>query len=145
MAIDNNDDIAKMFGTGSFGNKKTDDKKIIEMEEVKFSNIDGKGIEDKLKNVPPAMLIGIVCIVAGVMSPYRWLYTIGFCCIIIGVFDKILGVEKKALLFAKIKTLINYKKRDKTKCPKCQGELIIEDKTTYKITYCTKCEYTKKE
>lgn len=145
MAINNNDDISKMFGTSGLGSKKPEtDKKVIDMEEVKFSNIDGKGIEDKLKDIPPFLLLGIVGIVVGVMTPFKWAQTVGFLCIIIGVFDKILSKEKKELLYAKIKTLIKFKKKDKTKCPKCQGELITKYELNHTLITCTKCEYVKK-
>lgn len=140
MGIDNNDDIAKMFGVKSNTEKK-ENKNVINMEEIKINGDSGKGVEEKLKNVPPFILLGIVLIVAGTMSPYKFLYTLGFCCIIIAVFDKILGEEKKKLLFVKIKALFN--KKDTTKCPKCNGLLEYKD-IPYKVKCCTSCDYIEK-
>jgi hypothetical protein len=111
MGIDNNDDIAKMLGgktreaskeTG-YSKYKKKEPIIIDVEEVKFNAESTKGVGDNLKNVPPLIILGIVAIVGAGFTPYKWLYTVGFCLIIIAVFDKVIPAEKKIMMKDKIK------------------------------------------
>ena len=121
MGIDNNDDIAKMLG----GKPKKDsnivkmpeykfsdlnkDNKTIEMKEIKFNAENLGNVEKTLSNVPPLLLFGIVAIIAANFTPYKFLFTIGFLLIIVGVFDKAISKEKKQIMKDKIKSWFKRK------------------------------------
>lgn len=129
MGIDNNDDIAKMFGMGAdkksnrytpqminvtgTANKymptKTEKEKDITMDEIKINPSDLDGIGKKLENIPPLLLLGIVSIIIANFTPYKFLFTLGFLLIIVGVFDKALSKEKKEEIWLKIKGLFKRK------------------------------------
>ena len=120
MGLDNNDDIARMFGAKveekkplpkKYGDKNT---KIIEVSEMKESDMklsasDMEGAGKNLANVPPFLILGIVCIVAAGFTPYKWLFYLGFLFIIMMVFDKVLTPEKKQMMKDKIKGLFKKK------------------------------------
>lgn len=120
MGIDNNDDIARMFGARmEEKNPKTKvaskyinkDTKIVEMEIEKPNAESLNSGLNNLANIPPLLLIGIVCIIGASFSSYKFLFTLGFILIILALFDKVITKEKKEEMKNKIKSL--FKKNDK--------------------------------
>lgn len=151
MGLDDNNDIARMFGVNekiinkpksrvveaqivsekhdlsglnnikitagenSFDKLFTKDTKSqnndLSSMDIKLTPESVSGTEDKLKNVPPLLMLGIVAIIGASFTPYKWLFTVGFCLIILAVFDKILTPEKKLILKQKLKEMFKKKKK----------------------------------
>ena len=93
--------------------KKVEESKTIDKQEIKINAQSVGGMDDKLKNIPPFVIIGIGLIIGANFTPYKWLFMCGFICVIIGMFDKILTKEKKEIIVTKIKGW--FKKKDGNK------------------------------
>jgi len=129
-----------------FKNKVSGDKKStktntpIDPMNPSLSGADLEGIGNKLKNVPPFLLVGIVLLVVPAFYPkFAFLSMVGMICIGGALFDKVIPKETKEKTILKIKTLwIKFKiKRMEKQLEKENNKNIfnVGDKVTYVTPY----------